>query len=108
MRALFDSSIQRLYLAHGRCQVLFESLINHICGVLKGCKEFRQVIAPKALASANLARATSGFPVKNWTHFSSLSAFLGTPGQANYAIANAQLNTWARLQRQQGGFVMIL
>ena len=62
----------------------------------------RAVMAPKLLAAQRLAAASAAEPVGCWALFSSLSALLGTPGQANYAAANAQLNVLAHAQEQAG------
>ena len=62
----------------------------------------RAAAAPKLVAAQRLAHASSGEPVQACTLYSSLSALLGTAGQANYAAANAQLNTWAELQQSSG------
>ena len=62
----------------------------------------RATLAAKASGSANLASATRGTPLASIVHFSSLSALLGTAGQANYAAANEVLNSHAAAQRAAG------
>ena len=53
----------------------------------------RATLAAKASGSVNLASATLATPLSSVVHFSSLSALLGTAGQANYAAANEVLNS---------------
>ena len=62
----------------------------------------REVIAPKHQASARLAAASWALPVSSDIGFSSLSALLGTAGQANYAAANLLLNAQAEERQSQG------
>jgi hypothetical protein len=66
----------------------------------------RNVIAPKLIGACKLSQAVFACPIKEWAHYSSLSAILGTPSQANYACANAGLNRWATLQQCSGTSVM--
>ena len=70
--------------------------------VAQGPTSLRAVIAPKLLAAQRLAAACAAEPVGCWALFSSLSALLGTPGQANYAAANAQLDAYAGAQNHAG------
>jgi acyl transferase domain-containing protein len=49
----------------------------------------REVIAPKLLGAAALDAATAGWTLDCFVVFSSISAALGSPGQADYAYANA-------------------
>ena len=62
----------------------------------------RAVLAPKAGAARHLAAAQWALPVANSVAFSSMSALLGTPGQANYAAANAVLDAGAEHAQAQG------
>ena len=52
----------------------------------------RAVFAPKVPGALCLLGATSAMPLQGLLHFSSLTAQLGTPGQANYAAANGALD----------------
>ena len=70
--------------------------------VAQSAASLRAVTAPKLLAAQRLGAACAAEPVGCWALFSSLSALLGTPGQANYAAANAQLNALADAQGQAG------
>ncbi|WP_051709847.1 hybrid non-ribosomal peptide synthetase/type I polyketide synthase [Andreprevotia chitinilytica] len=51
-----------------------------------------QVLAPKVAGTAYLLQVLADHPLKHVVGFSSMSALLGTNGQAAYAVANAYLN----------------
>ncbi|WP_446040219.1 SDR family NAD(P)-dependent oxidoreductase, partial [Streptomyces sp. SID1121] len=53
------------------------------------------VVLPKALGALNLDRATAGDPLHLFVLYSSLSASQATPGQSDYAFANAWLEHFA-------------
>ena len=62
----------------------------------------RAVFAPKVTGALRLLDATSAMPLQAVAQFSSLTAQLGTPGQANYAAANAALEAVAQDRLNQG------
>ena len=61
----------------------------------------RQVFAPKLAGLQNLAGSLFGAPVACSIAFSSIAAVLGSPGQANYAAANAATDAWVAASQAQ-------
>jgi candicidin polyketide synthase FscB len=62
----------------------------------------RTVMAPKVDGALNLHELTAAMPLAEFVLFSSISATIGAPGQANYAAANAFLDALAARRRAQG------
>lgn len=63
---------------------------------------FRKVMAPKIAGSWNLHLRSLGLPLDHFVLFSSVSAFMGTPLQGNYAAANAFMGSLASYRMRAG------
>jgi NADPH:quinone reductase-like Zn-dependent oxidoreductase/acyl carrier protein len=80
--------------------------VVHAAGVLadgmlaqQTSEQFARVLAPKVAGAWNLHRATAVIPLDHFILFSSASAILGSPGQGNYAAANAYLDGLAHYRQ---------
>ncbi|WP_413805552.1 SDR family oxidoreductase [Streptomyces sp. OE57] len=62
----------------------------------------RRVWAPKADGAWRLHRATADLDLDWWIGYSSLASLTGSPGQADYAAANAFLDAVVALRRAEG------
>lgn len=73
-------------------------------GLLSGqtWEQFRTVLAPKQEGAWHLHQLTETQPLDFFVCFSSVSALLGSPGQGNYAAANAFLDALAHHRRALG------
>lgn len=60
---------------------------------------FEQVMRPKVAGTWNLHEATRHLPLDFFVMFSAAATSLGSPGQANYAAANAFMDALARVRR---------
>jgi len=65
-------------------------------------ERFRQVMAPKVDGCWNLHQASLQDPLEQFVMFSSISAIVGTPGQAHYAAANGFLDAFVHYRRSKG------
>jgi NAD(P)-dependent dehydrogenase (short-subunit alcohol dehydrogenase family)/acyl carrier protein len=65
-------------------------------------ERFRSVMAPKIDGSWNLHRLTQDDPLDFFVLFSSAASVIGSPGQGNYAAANAFLDALAHHRQAQG------
>ena len=65
-------------------------------------ERFANAARPKVDGAWNLHRATLQRPLDFFVTFSSIAAVLGSPGQANYAAANAAMDAMAHFRRSQG------
>ncbi|WP_044241708.1 type I polyketide synthase [Chondromyces apiculatus] len=63
---------------------------------------FERVLGPKAGGAAHLDRLTRRDPLDFFVMFSSIASLFGSPGQGNYAAANAYLDTLAHRRKAEG------
>lgn len=83
--------------------------VAHLAGVLddallpqQDLEHFRSTLAPKAYGAHHLHRLTKDDDLDFFILYSSASAVLGSPSQANYATANALLDGLVAQRRAQG------
>ena len=83
--------------------------VAHLAGVLddallpqQSVERFRTTLAPKALGAWHLHRLTKNDDLEFFIVYSSASSVLGSPGQANYATANALLDGLVADREAQG------
>ena len=83
--------------------------VIHAAGVLReallrkqSADYFTSAMAPKVRGGWELHRLTLGMPLDFFVCFSSMAALTGSPGQANYAAANAFLDALATMRRAEG------
>jgi acyl transferase domain-containing protein/acyl carrier protein len=83
--------------------------VVHAAGILDDAtidrltlEQFARVAEPKVSGAWNLHEATKGRDLDFFVLYSSVTAFIGSPGQANYAASNAVLDAVADFRRGQG------
>ena len=77
--------------------VLHEGLVQN-----QDAASFAAVMAPKVRGAWALHQITRELPLDFFVSFSSMASLTGSPGQTNYAAANAFLDALASLRRTQG------
>ncbi|NEP79534.1 MAG: SDR family NAD(P)-dependent oxidoreductase [Okeania sp. SIO3B3] len=65
-------------------------------------EQFTKVTAPKVAGTWNLHKLTKDIPLDFFVCFSSLASVLGSPGQSNYAAANAFMDAVAQYRQNLG------
>lgn len=63
---------------------------------------FQRVFMPKAQGAWNLHRLSETQPLEFFAVYSSMTTFLGNPGQANYVAANSYLEALVNYRRARG------
>ena len=83
--------------------------VAHLAGVLddallsqQSVERFRTTLVPKAFGACHLDRLTKCDELDFFLVSSSVSSLFGSPGQANYATANAMLDGLVAQRRAQG------
>jgi acyl transferase domain-containing protein/acyl carrier protein len=83
--------------------------VAHLAGVLddallsqQSLERFRTTLAPKAFGACHLDRLTKDDELDFFIVSSSVSSVFGSPGQSNYATANALLDGLVAQRRAQG------
>lgn len=83
--------------------------VLHAGGVLQDAvlpqqtaRSIKAVVAPKLCFMMHAMRAAQFHAVQAVNLFSSVAAFIGSPGQANYAAANSALDCWSLAMQQCG------
>jgi len=83
--------------------------VFHAAGILddatlsgQSLARLERVMAPKVEGAWNLHLLTRGLPLDGFVLFSSAASLLGSPGQANYAAANAFLDGLAHYRKSLG------
>ena len=83
--------------------------VAHLAGVIddallpqQNLERFRTTLAPKSLGAWHLHRLTTNDDLEFFVVYSSGTSVLGSPGQANYAAANALLDGLVSYRKAQG------
>lgn len=66
----------------------------------KSAAETEDVLAPKVLGLVHLDKASKNIPLDFFILFSSVTAVLGNPGQADYAMANSFMDRYAKYRSE--------
>ncbi|MCH2193533.1 SDR family NAD(P)-dependent oxidoreductase [Kordia sp.] len=66
----------------------------------KSVAEFQEVVQAKIAGTYNIDEATKAIDLDFITYFSSIAAWFGNPGQADYAVGNAFMDEFAKYRNQ--------
>ncbi|HJV25545.1 MAG TPA: SDR family NAD(P)-dependent oxidoreductase [Aromatoleum sp.] len=77
--------------------VIDDALLANLDG-----ERMRTVLAPKVLGAWNLHELTRDTPLDHFILYSSVTTFIGNPGQGNYVAANTYLEGLTALRRAMG------
>jgi acyl transferase domain-containing protein/NAD(P)-dependent dehydrogenase (short-subunit alcohol dehydrogenase family)/acyl carrier protein len=94
--ALADELPRMIGVIHSAAVVRDAPLLDH------DATAFRDVLRPKLLGAWNLHELTRARPLEFFVMFGSLGGWIGLPGQASYAAANAALDGLAEHRRALG------
>jgi NAD(P)-dependent dehydrogenase (short-subunit alcohol dehydrogenase family)/acyl carrier protein len=104
-----DEEQARLLVERIRAELPPLAGVAHLAGVLDDAlisqqspEHFRTTLAPKAFGAYHLDRLTRSDDLEFFIMYSSASSVIGSPGQANYATANALLDGLVADRRAQG------
>lgn len=101
-----EAELRRVLAADARLPLagVFHAAMVLADGPVRGLERgaLRRVLGPKIAGAELLDRLTRSEPVEHFVLFSSISATLGNPNQANYAAANAYLDALAHRRQGQG------
>ncbi|HTD53810.1 MAG TPA: SDR family NAD(P)-dependent oxidoreductase, partial [Silvibacterium sp.] len=102
-RAAVDRLIGGIIAQHGALHGVLHAagVVRDRLIVNKTDEEFAAVLASKVAGTANLDEASRSIPLELFVLFSSGAGVLGNPGQADYAAANAFMDRFAEVRREQ-------
>ncbi|MDJ0763008.1 MAG: SDR family NAD(P)-dependent oxidoreductase [Myxococcota bacterium] len=96
-------------ISEARCSMPPIKGVIHAAGVLDdgvltrlSTDQMKTVLAPKLLGAYCLHEATKNLSLDFFVMFSSLASLIGSPGQGNYAAANAWLDGFAHFRKALG------
>ena len=92
-----DSSLPPLRGVINAAGVLDDGILSKL-----SWERFAGVMAPKVQGTWNLHTLTQNYPLEFFVCFSSMAALLGSPGQGNYAAANAFMDALIHHRRAIG------
>jgi polyketide synthase 12/myxalamid-type polyketide synthase MxaB len=103
-----QSEVERVLAAAAAEQPPLRGIV-HAAGVLEDgivqqqrWERFARVFAPKLDGALHLDALSRTLPIDFFVLFSSAAALMGSPGQSNYAAANAALDALAHRRRAEG------